>query len=144
MLRLVVSTAALATGFYLLSNIAHADSASIRAPVLTADEARSELYGVNMNGVSGNTNSEWSECITPDGDTVYQLDGYEMYGRMSILSDGRACFAYEHQDYQQPVCFKVSRTNVGYTFWGGPEGVFKARSVERNVEQCPSQRDAQS
>ena len=107
------------------------------ARVMSAAEVKNELFGVHLAGEAGITASQWNECIEPDGRTVYQLDGVEMIGRMSVTSEGLACFAYEHLDFQNPSCFRVSRSSDGYSFWGGAEGVFNTTSVRRGVEACP-------
>ena len=117
--------------------LAHAENFSGFSSVLNADELRAELFGLAMEGVSGTTKNRWRECIAPDGETVYHLEGVEMHGRLNVTSAGLACFSYAHQDYDSPVCFKVSRSGDGYTFWGGSEGVYKTQNVVRGVEACP-------
>lgn len=39
---------------------------------LTAEEARRELYGVELAGVNELAGDQWSECIEPGGRTVYR------------------------------------------------------------------------
>lgn len=135
---IVAGFAALALIAGLSSSLAHAEKAPSVSSVMTAEELKTELFGVAMQGVAGPLESRWSECIDPEGDTVYRFDGMEMNGRLAITSNGLACFSYAHMDYQSPVCFKVSRTAQGYTFWGGAEGVFRALDIERGVESCPA------
>lgn len=108
--------------------------------VMTQAEIETELLGVELKGDTANDRSRWSECIEPDGDTVYLIDGEEMLGRMDVATDGQVCFSYEYDDHQRQNCFKVTRAKDGYTFWGGQEGVFYARQVRRGIETCPSSR----
>ena len=136
----------LGTGLWLgaglgASQFALAESSQSVAAVMSSEEIRNELYGVTMQGVAATTNSRWSECINPEGETIYRLDGMQMHGRLTVTTQVLACFAYEHMDYQSPVCFKVSRTAAGYTFWGGPEGVYKALEVEHDVQSCPGAKE---
>ena len=39
------------------------------------------------------------------GDTVYQFDGQELTGRMSISGDGQVCFAYAHLNFESAQLF---------------------------------------
>jgi|GEM_PF-1562757 len=106
--------------------------------ILSADEARAELFGVWMEGETAQTKEQWSECIQPNGLTVYSFSGLEMVGKLEVREDGKACFLYETDAYSHTSCFRVSRNGDGYTFWGGVEGVFTTTSIQRNVSTCPS------
>ena len=104
--------------------------------IVTADEARAELFGVRLSGTMAANGSQWSECIEPDGRTVYRIDGVEMVGKLDISNSGQACFSYAQSGFTRKSCFRISRSNEGYTFWGGIEGVFHATSIQRDVREC--------
>ena len=125
--------------FFWGASAAFAQQASKGAKaILSAAEARAELFGVWMEGKTAQTKETWSECIQPDGVTVYNFSGLEMVGELEIQDDGKACFLYKTDVYSHTSCFRVSRNGEGYTFWGGVEGVFTTTSVQRNVNTCPS------
>ena len=115
---------------------AHADGAVKQGPALTAEEVRRELGGVYLEGENSVTYYKWAECIQKDGATVYKIEGVELRGRLTVGDDGRACFAYENDDFQDKSCFRVTRSDAGYIFWGGGGEVFFANSVKRNVRSC--------
>lgn len=106
--------------------------------IMTREEAEAELFGVWMEGQTAQTKDHWSECIEPDGKTIYRFANKELVGKLFIQDDGKACFAYKADDYSKKSCFRISRTADGYTFWGGAEGVFTTTSVQTGVKTCPS------
>ncbi len=108
------------------------------SPVLTAQEARSELLGIEIQGETANDRSRWSECIEPGGTTVYRIEGKELLGRIDFKDDGGVCFSYQYDDYTLENCFTVTRADRGYSFWGGQDGVFHATKVRRGLETCPN------
>lgn len=108
--------------------------------VLTANELKKEMYGVKMEGVAGISDLPWTECIEPDGDTVYSYQGVQLVGHFSVGDDGLACFNYGEQGATSRNCFSVYREGSdGYVFSGGARngGQFKTTSVTRNVKACP-------
>lgn len=116
--------------------IAESDRHGVTA-IMSAEDLKDELFGVRLEGDSSVSGAKWSECIQPDGQTVYRIEGAEMIGRLEISDKATACFSYAHDDYAQKNCFRVSRKGDGYTFWGGMEGVFNTTSVQRGITSCP-------
>jgi hypothetical protein len=106
-----------------------ASAAAAQTARLTADEARIELYGVELAGVNETEGDEWSECIEPEGRTVYRRGGEVKEGRLEIASDGQACFTYRGDTYTS--CFVVEREGENYRF-----DDFITRVVRRGVSHC--------
>lgn len=131
---LIGLTVALAPGIALAEKVSRQSSQSI----VSATEAQQELFGVRLSGETAANGAQWSECIEPDGRTVYRIEGVEMIGKLSITETGQACFSYAQSQYARKSCFRVSRGEDGYIFWGGIEGVFHATSIERDVRECPA------
>ncbi len=116
-----------------IAQMASADEAVAPAfsPVLSAEEARAELYGVDLSGVLDGESVAWRECIDPKGRTLFFREGEVSQGEMRIRGDGAACFDYGRGSH----CFRVTRAeNAGYVFWGVER--FVATSVRRGVEAC--------
>ncbi|MEO0983749.1 MAG: hypothetical protein AAFX03_13975 [Pseudomonadota bacterium] len=109
---------------------APARPSSVLNTVLTAEEARAELFGVHLSGVVASTAVKWSECIDPDGRTVFTLDGEDRSGVLAIRDNGEACFDYG----DGANCFRVTRAPRGYIFWGAPR--YETTEVRRDVEAC--------
>lgn len=108
---------------------ASAGAAAAQTARLTADEARVELYGVELSGVNETFGDDWSECIEPGGRTVYRRGGEVQEGRLVIAEDGQACFTYKGNDYTS--CFVVQREGENYRF-----NDFITRVVRRGVSHC--------
>jgi hypothetical protein len=112
-----------------------AGAAAAQTARLTADEARAELFGVELAGVNETFGDEWSECIEPGGRTLYRRGGEVQEGRLEITSDGEACFTYRGDPYSS--CFAVLREGANYRF-----DAFVTRVVRRGVTSCGSAADA--
>lgn len=106
-----------------------AGAATAQTARLTADEARIELYGVELAGVNETYGDEWSECIEPGGRTIYLRGGEVQEGRLVISEDGEACFTYRGDPYTS--CFAVGREGENYRF-----NDFITRVVRRGVASC--------
>ena len=106
--------------------------------VMSADEVEKEILGVHLSGVTGLNDQPWSECIEPDGDTVFNHAGRQSVGQISIRPDGVACFNYENVPSGRN-CYSVSKTGAeGYQFTGVEPGAnFLATEVQRGIETCP-------
>lgn len=118
-------------------------TATAKSLALTAAEARSELFGVELSGIVEGDGSVWRECIEPDGDTIYEIDGTLDRGRLTIADDGQACFSYASSNFARVTCWTVERAgrnNYRFTFPGS--SVFETRVVERNVRRCAPGRGA--
>ncbi|MGQ0531311.1 MAG: hypothetical protein ACT4OF_01295 [Caulobacteraceae bacterium] len=102
---------------------------------LTADEARAELFGVELAGVNESFGDDWRECIEPSGRTIYQRAGERREGRLEIRPDGQACFNYPPDHYWS--CFDVVREGENYRF-----DAFVTRTVRRDVTSCGPVNDA--
>lgn len=102
---------------------------------LSAEEARGELFGVELASVNESAGDEWSECIEPGGRTVYRRGGEAREGRLEIRPDGQACFNYPPDaDWS---CFAVTREDENYRF-----DSFITRTVRRGVRECGGVNDA--
>ena len=108
-----------------------AGAATAQNAVLSAREARAELFGVRLSGVNEGISASWTECIEPTGRTVYDYLGTRREGRLTITEDGRACFAYADTNFSSPTCFVVAREGANYRF-----GSFVTERVERGIERC--------
>jgi hypothetical protein len=102
---------------------------------LTADQARAELFGVELAGVNESFGDAWRECIEPTGRTIYERGGQRREGRLIIQSDGQACFNYPPDAYWS--CFSVQREGDNYRF-----DTFVTRTVRRGVTSCGTADDA--
>lgn len=113
----------------LLSVLAVAGAALAQRAVLTAEESRAELFGVELGGVNETYGDSWRECIEPSGRTIYERRGVRREGRLRILDDGQACFHYGEDSYES--CFVVEREGEHYRFQD-----FVTRVVRRGVTDC--------
>lgn len=108
--------------------------------VLSSEELENEMYGVELSGVAGISDLPWTECIEPDGDTVYTYQGVQLVGKMKVRPGGLACFDYGQRTNATQNCFSVMRNGEdGYVFSGGARngGQFRTESVRRDVKACP-------
>jgi hypothetical protein len=106
-------------------------AATAQSPILSAAEARAELFGVRLSGVHEGMGAPWEECIEPSGRTVYRFAGATLEGRLSIETDGAACFAYADDGFTHRSCYAVRREGSNYRF-----DRFVTRQVERGVRRC--------
>lgn len=118
-----------------LALVSAAGVAAAQTARLTAEEARRELYGVELAGVNEAFGDEWSECIEPGGRTVYRRGDEVQEGRLEIRPDGQACFNYPPDTYWS--CFDVTREGENYRF-----DDFVTRTVRRGVRECGGGPDA--
>lgn len=102
---------------------------------LTAEEARRELFGVELSGVNESYGDDWRECIERSGRTVYERGGVLKEGRLEIRPDGQACFNYPPDAYWS--CFSVVREGENYRF-----NAFVTRTIRRGVTDCGAVNDA--
>ncbi|MGE0663258.1 MAG: hypothetical protein AB7H66_08165 [Hyphomonadaceae bacterium] len=102
---------------------------------LTAEEARAELFGVELSGVNESFGDSWRECIEPSGRTVYERGDEVREGRLEIRPDGQACFNYPPDTYWS--CFNVDREGDNYRF-----DSFVTHTVRRGVRACGASNDA--
>ncbi len=133
----IIAFTGLLTGCFVLNAAAQSERET-SSNILSMAEANAELFGIWMEGETAQTKESWRECIQPDGVTFYQFGGVELVGKLTIQNDGKACFSYETSNYENESCFRVSRSGKGYTFWGGVEGIFTTKSIQHNVDFCPS------
>lgn len=120
---------------FVLLIVSGAGIAAAQVARLTAEEARRELYGVELAGVHEVAGDEWSECIEPGGRTLYRRGGEVEEGRLEIRPDGQACFNYPPDSRWS--CFDVTREGENYRF-----GSFITRTVRRDVRGCGAGNDA--
>jgi hypothetical protein len=114
---------------FVLFAVSAVSMAAAQAAHLSADEARRELYGVELAGVNESAGDQWRECIEPSGRTVYERAGVVQEGRLEIRPDGQACFNYPPDAYWS--CFNVVREGENYRF-----DAFVTRVVRRGVDHC--------
>ena len=112
-----------------LAIVSVASIAAAQSARLTAEEARRELFGVELIGVNETAGDEWRECIEPSGRTVFRRGDESLEGRLDIRPNGQACFNYGPLGGQ--ACFEVVREGANYRF-----GDFVTRSVRRGVREC--------
>lgn len=118
-----------------LAIVSVAGIAAAQTARLTADEARRELYGVELAGVNEDAGDEWRECIEPGGRTIYRRGAEAKEGRLEIRPNGQACFHYPPDTYES--CFDVVREGENYRF-----NAFVTRTVRRDVRTCGALNDA--
>lgn len=118
-----------------LAVVSAAGIATAQTARLSAEEARRELFGVELAGVNEVVGDEWTECIEPSGRTVYRRGGEVQEGRLEIRPDGQACFQYPPDAHWS--CFAVTREGGNYRF-----DSFITRTVRRDVRECGAVNDA--
>ncbi|MBX3430631.1 MAG: hypothetical protein KF779_13700 [Hyphomonadaceae bacterium] len=119
---------------FVLAIVSAAGIAAAQTARLTAEEARRELFGVELAGVNEVVGDEWRECIEPSGRTVYRRGGRVLEGRLVVQPDGQACFNYPpDSDWS---CFGVVREGENYRF-----DSFVTRTVRRDVRACGAAND---
>ena len=125
----------------LASGLADAQTSArqARPPAMKAPELKSALFGIRMEGVADGTDFRWSECIDPEGDTLYRTAEGDMRGRLTITSKGQACFAYEDDNYASASCFVMRRAPKGFHFEGEYGANFTTTKVEGGVRTCEKQ-----
>lgn len=112
-------------------------AARAQGALLDAAEARRALFGVEISGVYEGDGERFRECIDPQGRTAYHIYGTVDQGRLTIASDGRACFSYASSGYSRQSCFTVHREGSGFRFRSGPDSPdFVADRVRRGVSAC--------
>lgn len=118
---------------------ADAQTSLKRAPAMKTQELKTALFGIRMEGVGDGTDFRWRECIDPKGQTLYQTPGGDMRGRLTIQPNGKACFAYEDDNYASSSCFVMRRTAKGFHFEGEYGVNFTTTKVEGGVRTCEKQ-----
>lgn len=104
---------------------------------LDADQIRSALFGIDMQGHSPSYGFSWRECIDPEGRTLYETPDGVQTGRLDVDDLlGLACFSYADDDYSTESCYSVSRTRSGFVFEGQFGAVFITTRVETGVRSC--------
>jgi len=112
-------------------------AAAAQSATLNAREARQALFGIEMAGVYEGDGSRWRECIEPGGRTAYLMDGALDEGRLTINTEGEACFSYRSSGYRAQSCFAVLREGSGFRFQSGPDAPdFVTTEVRRGVRAC--------
>ena len=106
---------------------------------MKAAELKTALFGIRMEGVADGTQFRWNECIDPKGQTLYQTADGEMRGRLTITPKGKACFAYEDDNFASNSCFVMRRTAKGFHFEGEYGANFTTTKVEGGVRTCEKQ-----
>ncbi len=109
---------------------------------LSAADLRTDWFGVVMSGVTRDGGQTWSECIEPDGDTLYAHQGRAILrGRMWTEAGDVVCFAYEDSGFAGKSCFSAWVRDGRTQFRAEPQApgddVFEVRRVKRNVTSCP-------
>ncbi len=105
---------------------------------LNEAEAAAALFGIDMQGYSPTFRMAWRECIEPDGDTLYEVPGQVVKGKLVISPQGEACFSYEDSGYAAVSCFATYQAGDGLRFEGF-DSLFVTTKVIRNVKTCDPQ-----
>lgn len=114
-----------------------AAGAAAQGARLNAQEVRAALFGSEISGVYEGDGAPFRECIDPQGQTAYYIYGDVDRGRLTVTTDGRACFSYASSDFQRQSCFLVERRGAGLRFTSGPDSpAFVADQVRRGVSGC--------
>ena len=98
---------------------------------LDAEVLSEILFGVRLSGELARTGIAWRECITPEGDTVYEFEGELSRGKLTITDRNQACFDYG----ETTSCFDVYRAGARLLLSGQDE--FTVTRIETGVESCP-------
>lgn len=102
-----------------------------------SERVRNLLFGAHLYGVREDTGAWWSECITPQGETVFRSEGYVSLGTVSIGADAQACFTYHHPDETPMYCFGLERSGGKTVFVSERSDVrFRVDRVVRPVNAC--------
>lgn len=110
--------------------------------VLDKAGATAGLHGIDMMGYSPSYHISWRECIDPKGETLYQTSVMDITrGKLRVLDDGRACFAYQDTNFQSQSCYTVKRSGKGFIFEGDFGGVFVTTRVITGVKKCEPDED---
>jgi hypothetical protein len=129
----------LAISVALMAALAPAGFAQIRKNAityLTAAEVKTQLLGIDMRGHTPTFGFSWRECITPKGETLYQVDNVVQRGRLRVTETGWACFAYSDTNFASESCFAVRKRGDGLMFEGEEGSVFVTTRIDRGVKAC--------
>jgi hypothetical protein len=103
---------------------------------LTPAEAKVAMFGIDMRGYTPSFGFNWRECISPKGETLYQVGEDVQRGRLRISQEGFACFAYSETNYTSESCFAIRKQGDGFVFEGDGGTVFITTRVDRGVRAC--------
>jgi hypothetical protein len=118
---------------------AFAQLAKGRGDALKPDEVKAALLGIDMQGYSPTSAMSWRECIDPKGETLYEIPGQVLRGRLVISPDGLACFSYDLDDYSTVNCFVTYKSGDGLRFEGDFGSLFVTTRVVTGVRSCERQ-----
>jgi hypothetical protein len=110
-----------------------------RGDALKPDEVKAALFGIDMQGYSPSSAMSWRECIDPKGETLYEIPGRVMHGRLVVSPDGLACFSYDLDDYSSVNCFVTFKSGDGLRFEGDFGALFVTTKVVTGVRSCERQ-----
>ena len=108
-------------------------------PVMSGQQLKASLFGIEMTGFSPSYNFSWRECIEPGGETLYETPAGILKGRLTISANGQACFAYEDDGYATPACYQTRKTDKGFRFDGDFDSVFVTTKVVTGIQSCKKQ-----
>lgn len=98
---------------------------------LNAEQLHETLFGVRLSGELARTGIPWSQCITPEGDTVDEFEGRVRNGELTINEQAQACFTYDGR----PNCFEVFRAGDRLLLdANGTE--FSVNKIETGITSC--------
>jgi hypothetical protein len=110
-----------------------------RGNAMKPDEVKAALFGIDMQGYSPTSAMSWRECIDPKGQTLYEIPGQTMRGRLVISPDGLACFSYDTDDHATINCFVAYKSGDGLRFEGDLGSLFVTTKVVTGVKSCERQ-----
>ena len=108
-----------------------------RAEPLDGASVRAFMLGTKMSGVLVETGERWYECVSPAGDTVYNIEGSISTGFVEVDDAGTTCFTYPRSNETARACFRVEMeggTRVFVDLDGGMH--FRVTGLDRGFDQC--------
>ncbi len=95
------------------------DAPPLGEPITSSAEITSRMAGNTLSGVLKETGESWTEFYCDSGRSLYEFGGINL-GKW-WTKDGKVCFAYEYNDYQQPRCFDMFGKSDGSLAFSGTD-----------------------
>lgn len=99
-------------------------------------EAKTALFGIEMQGYSPTLGISWKECIQPNGETLYTTPDGVRNGKLLVSPRGEACFSYDDDDYASISCFITTRNGADGLRFEGFGTIFITTKITKGVKVC--------